>query len=679
MLRPTARRFRASVLTILLIGLSITDAAAADAPGEGTRPLWSVQPLLRSDPPDPPPAHTSWTRGRVDRFVAARFGAGQASPSDADRRTLLRRLSFDLTGLPPTYDDVRRFEASEEPQAYEALVDRLLASPQYGVRWARFWLDRARYSDVVASWLGETANAWLYRDWVTSAWNDGLPFDEFVRRQLAADHIDGVPASDLAALGFLGLSPSYWKELRLAPDVIRTVVAEEYDERIDAVTRTFLGLTVSCARCHDHKSDPITTDDYYALAGVFASTRLVERSVLTPERSREVDEARRSIEGLTAQLENVGPSPERAEEAASLRRRIDTIRRQTPELGRAVAHAVTDAALWVKPDGDHRTKLEYRDGKARDMPIYRRGKPSSPGPVVARRFLSVFSPDGKPFETGSGRLDLANAIVGDAAPLAARVIVNRIWAEFFGRGLVATPSNFGREGDRPSDPALLDDLAARFIEHGWSLRWLQREIVLSATYRRSSAGSRGEDDAQWPFRAARRRLPVEAWRDAMLAVSGDLSLELGGSPTALTQADHRRRTLYGTVVRRELDDLLRLHDFPDPSAHSPQRDTTITPLQQLSIINGPFVTRIAERLAERIRGARPEAVDRADTIRTAYRLVFARDPSPRELELGRRFLTGNRSVAKEEHSADAARSNHDRHLTDYAHALLSTNEFYFVD
>jgi hypothetical protein len=644
---------------------------------EGRR-FWSIRPLQRSEPP--PVKGRAWVARRIDQYLLAKLEAAGLPPSPpADRRTLIRRLSFDLLGLPPTPEEVEAFASDSRPDASSRLVERLLASPHYGERWGRHWLDLVRYCDLPESWAQTEAQPWRYRDWVVKALNDDLPYDRFVLRQLAADELPGTPPEDLAALGFLGLSPSYWKELKLAPDLIKTVVAEEWEERINTVSGTLLGLTVACARCHDHKFDPISQKDYYALAGIFSSTRLATRALLPPADEAAVLAARRQVAELEAEAKRLqdgaAGDPAHAEEkrrqAEEARSRARQLREGTPHFDAPLVYGVETAGLAVLPDGPDHTRLDYRAGWGQDVPLQLRGNPSREAETVPRRFPAVLSP-GEParFTQGSGRRELGEAIFRDAAPLAARVIVNRVWKHHFGRGLVETPSNFGTQGDRPSHPELLDDLAARFIAAGWSLKWLHREIVLSSAYRQTCAASPKllavDPDNLLLGRMSRRRLEVEAWRDAILAASGQLDGQLGGPAQELSAPENRRRTLYGTVKRRELDDLLRLYDFPDPTAHSPARFHTVTPLQGLYVLNSPFIGRQAAALGARVRAEAPG--EREGQIRRCYALLYGRPPTLRELEAARAFLEG----AAQKASAEEA-------WNQYLEVLLARNELMFVD
>ncbi len=642
-------------------------------------------------------------RTRIDEFILAAQSQQGLSPSpEASQETLIRRLSFDLIGLPPTSAEVQEFIADESPDAYEQLVERLLADPRFGERWARTWLDLARYCDIGESWRTGEGQPWLYRDWIVRAMNADVPYDEFVRKQLAADRLPDFQPSDAAALGFLGLSPTYWKELKLDHNVIKQVVAEEWEERIEAIGGAFLGLTLACARCHDHKFDPITQQDYYGLAGVLASIKIDDRPIIAKPLADQAAAARTQLKESQVQLEKLLKEPKLAEDAtdeekakaADVAKTVESLRskiaalQQTPQLNTPVAFGVTEAAMIVLPDGEHRTKIEYKPSEPQNVAMQIRGNAANVGAVVSRRFVSVLSPsEPAPFKNGSGRLELANSIVTDAAPLAARVIVNRIWAHHFGRGLVATPSNFGTQGEKPSHPELLDDLAARFIEHGWSLKWLHREIVLSATYRQRSGegrGTRGEHNSNsplapnpsplshdpeniWLSRMPVRKLDVEAWRDAMLVATDEMDRRLGGEPRELSEVGHQRRTIYGTVRRRELSDLLRLHDFPDPVAHSGSRMPTTTPLQQLFVLNSSFMQARAEALACFVLAERRG--DLVVQVTLAHERLFSRAALADEITTGVEFL---KSSQAEGVTLDAA-------WRQYAQALLASNELQFVD
>lgn len=632
------------------------------------REFWSFQPATNHRLP--PITNPHWPRQRIDWFILARLESHGLEPStEADRRTLLRRLSFDLTGLPPSPDDLTRYLHDNEPGAYRRQVDRLLQSPHFGERWARVWLDLARYTDKTASWLQSTGQAHLYRDWVVSAMNADMPYPAFVRRQLATDLDPATGLEDLPALGFLGLSPNYWKELKLPAEIIKVIVADEWEERVDAVSRTFLGLTVACARCHDHKFDPISAQDYYALAGVFASSRLGERALIDEQLFEPVRRARASVAKLEKQIADLKQQkPLPTKSIDELTEKVVRLR-ATPHYDTPMANVVIEQALHVERAGmnpEDGTKLVYRDSP-RDLQRFIRGNPNRLGERVPRRFLEVFADaNAKPFQLGSGRLELAQAITGQAAHLTARVIVNRIWLAHFGRGLVTTPSNFGGNGERPSHPQLLDDLTARFMANGWSLKQLHREIVLSATYRQSSrsdpSGMELDAENRWLWRMNRRPLDVEAWRDAMLMASQELDRDIGGRSIDLEASHNRRRTLYATVHRREMSGMLLTHDFPSPAAHSPRRQRTTTPLQGLFALNGPLLARQAKVLARHLNEVRLD--NDSSRIRHLYNVLFLRSPTAREVKLGLEFLeVTDRDAAWEQ----------------YAHVLLASNEFRFVD
>lgn len=643
------------------------------------RKHWAFQPL--SVQPLPVGIDPALFANRIDLFLEAKRREHQLRPSPpADPRTLLRRASFDLLGLPPQYSDLQRWEAELKAagtafdERYAAIIDQLLASPHYGERWGRYWLDLARYADVTESWREGQGQPWRYRDWVVQALNDDLPYNEFVRRQLAADLLPGTEPADHAALGFLGLSPTYWKELKLDHQVIKQVVAEEWEEKLDALGSTFLGLTIGCARCHDHKFDPITAQDYYALAGVLASIRETDRPLVPPELAAAAVAARNTVKELEKKLKTLAahkePTDAEKAELEKLQAEIAQLK-STPHFDLPITCGVVDAALHVVPAGKNATRLDYRPGQAQDVALHIRGNPARTGPVVPRRFLSVLSSDPTAtYQYGSGRLELAQSIVSDAAPLTARVLVNRVWKQHFGRGIVETPSNFGMQGAAPTHRELLDDLAARFVAHGWSLKWLHREIMTSAAYRQSSrpgfAQQSIDPDNQWLWRMTPRRLDVEAWRDAVLVAADQFEARIGGAPADLADVNLRRRTLYGTVKRREVSELLRLFDFPDPVAHAAQREPTITPLQQLYVLNSPFFEQQSRALVARVTQATPAAFERTAFL---YQSIFQRSPTPEELKIAELFVSNLRSRGVNE--AESWRQ--------YAHALLASNEFLFID
>ena len=641
-------------------------AVAPDSPA--ARAWWAFRPF-ESRLPRPKP--DSWSRNRIDRFVLARLRENKLAPSPAaDRRTLIRRLSFDLTGLGPSTEDVENFVADQTPGAYDHLVSRLLASPAYGEHWGRFWLDKARYADALPGFENSTAHPWRYRDWVIQALNDDITYDDFVSRQLATDLMTETGPEDLAALGFFGLSPTYWKELKLDISLVRETVAKELEERVDVFGRTFLGLTLACSRCHDHKFDPISNRDYYAIGGVLMSSRPVDRPLAGDDVWLPIRAAREQVRNLSVSLakmkEQLPKTKENKERFQEIESQIAKIKKSVAfASGTVMVRAVEEASIHVVPDGPARNRIEFRRSEPRDLYIHIRGNPMRKGPLVPRRFLEVLTAGKlKPFQSGSGRLELARALFSDGHPLVARVIVNRIWEQHFGQGLVRTPSNFGTQGQRPSHPGLLDDLAAGFVAHDWSLKWLHREIVVSATFRQSSHnrpdGQLRDPDNRLLWRFSPRRLAIEPWRDAMLQTTRSLDRRLGGPAGDLSDKGNLRRTVYGTIDRKKLNVILKMHDFPDPGTHSPRREPTTTPVQQLFAMNSPFLFRQADQLARQIGDGTGQSIE--PSIHTAYRVLFQRPPTEDELALGRQFL-----------SASSGR------WSQYLHALLASNEFLFID
>ncbi|HZL55534.1 MAG TPA: DUF1549 and DUF1553 domain-containing protein, partial [Bryobacteraceae bacterium] len=664
------------------------------------------------------------SKDKIDWFILAKLEQNKLKPSPAaDRATLIERASLDLTGLRPTYEEVQAFIADKAPDAYEKLVDRLLASPHYGERWGRYWLDVARYGEDNPT--SEATNppypfAWRYRDWVIEAINKDVPYNKFVKLQLAADLIPGTPRSDLPALGYLGAAPIYHTDLRLSKDVIETLFTDDWDERVDAVSRGIMGLTVGCARCHDHKFDPILTKDYYAMAGVFASTMAAPRPTADVDHDTEQKFMYASVRlfylSYLANLMNNEPGSKPADaarESASFTQQMNEVRDSMaflkdshPEMwdylnnlaraprvkppapppgqppvavvrppmpppaagqrrgGRGGAsnlpfmQSVFDAGVFINGSNPDLTTVDVKPGVSHDMNILPHANVEAPGALAPRQFLTVLSKGDTRFKDGSGRLDLADSIFTDGAPLAARVIVNRVWAWHFGKALVPTESDFGTQGEKPSHPELLDDLAFRFIANGWSLKWLNREIMLSATYRQASH-PRADGDAadatnRLLWRMNPRRLDVEAYRDSLLEITNSLDTKPLGLSEDLDAADNHRRTVYGRVSRGRLNTVLALYDFPDPTMTAPQRDLTTSPLQQLFVMNSPFMQ---ERAADLVKCVEADT-DNAAKVRDMYRHTFDRDPSPKELDLALSYLDKGTLAA-------------------YAQALLATNEVIF--
>ena len=656
-------------------------SAPAEREGPGTpieegRRWWAFQPL--AERVSPAVSDPAWTRRRIDTFVLSGLEERGLGPSpEADRRTLIRRAYLDLTGLPPTFEEVEGFVSDPSPAAYSDVIDRLLRSPRYGERWGRYWLDVARWAEDHPT--SEATNrpfphSWRYRDWVIEAFNRDEPYDRFIRLQFAADLMPGFRASDMRALGYLGTAPVYHKDRRLSRDVIETIASDDWDERVDAVSRGLLGLTVACARCHDHKFDPITAKDYYALAGVFASVwpvgrPMVEMDEAAAERLTWKHERLYRLKGIYGNLRDLDTIAEELHEGIlAMKPEYEALEKELGGYDVPMTPAVIDCAVRVDGSTPTVTRMDLRPGEPRDLPVFVRGSVTNPGEIVPRRFLSVFEDaEPEPFVDGSGRLELADKIVTEAGPLAARVWVNRVWGWHFGRHLVRTPSDFGTQGQSPTHPDLLEDLAARFVASGWSTKWLHREIMLSATYRQSSrpdeVASAADPTNLWLWRMNPRRLDFEAWRDSILQTSGELVLAAGGPSSAVDDADPARRSVYSTISRGRLHPLLQLYDFPVATQHAPRRQATTTPLQQLFVLNSGWMQERGRALSGAV-----EHVDApAERVAALYRRSLGRDPVRREIDLALDYLESRR--------VESGREPWD----EFAHVLLATSELSYFD
>ena len=719
------------------MGAPFPEPTAANAGGDTAATHWAFVPPRKSEPPV---SATGWAKTAIDRFVEARLVEGGLSPSaEANPRTLIRRVYYDLTGLPPTAEQADAFASAPTPEAYEAIVESLLSSERFGERWARHWLDVVRYSDEGFQ-ARPFAIAWTYRDWVVDAFNEDLPYDEFVRYQLAAD-LEVPEKRHLAAMGMLTLGINLPRP---------TDVPENLDDRIDVVSRGFLGLSVACARCHDHKFDQISQQDYYSLFGVFLNSpsmlepvaieafgsgpqteffkqKLAERrewlDIYRRERlqdhvrefrqpkqlarfleaawaSRTLDN--REVEALSKEKDLnlyllkrwreylnglVGPSVEafaaldvpggatelaqRIADADSLYRWPDP-EREALRLALRGNGSPTDIPVedfwWVQNEGDSNVmkalKWQYdavmRDWSHRGGPrhamvandlgvprpayIFQRGNQHDKGAEVKRKFLSAL-PGPEEFRSGSGRLELARLIGSAENPLAARVFVNRVWGHLFGEGLVRTPSDFGRRGDPPSHPKLLDYLATDFARDGWSTKDLIRRIVLSKAYRQSSgsnaAGSQHDPSNRLLWRQNRTRLSFEALRDSMLFVAGKLDTATGGPPFELSaHPASPRRTLYAYVSREEPSALMRAFDFSNPEEHTPRRQMTTVPQQALFLMNSPF-------LADQARAAGAACGEPEQCVEALHRRILGRSPTEQEFRGGLAFLVDSEAAATE--------------------------------
>ena len=666
------------------------------------RKWWAFQPVAAHAAPKVTPAQAR-PASKIDNFILARLAEKklQLSPQ-ADKRTLVTRAYVGLLGFKPTFEEVQTFLNDRSPNAYENLIDRLLKSPHYGERWGRQWMDVARYADDNPS--SEATNppypfAWRYRDWIIESLNADMPYDRFVKLQLAADLMPDAKRDDMRALGYVGAAPIYHHDLRLSGDVIGTFLTDDWDERIDAVSRGVLGLSVACARCHDHKFDPVTTKDYYALMGVFASTVRVERPTfpVEPEVEQEFMWMQRKLFDLAYSINLLGNEGTTfihgAEKAVAWKAEMEGLKaRATANLAkypqllqsldkywnpprRAAAppppppaagaagdkpaapppvaqpprpgapstdpymNAVFEAAQYIDASDPSYTWITYKPGETRNMPILKAGNVAAPGEIVPRGFPAVLArATDTTFKNGSGRLELAERLFTDTSALAARVMVNRVWGWHFGKGLVATASDFGTQGDKPTHPELLDDLAARFIEHGWSLKWLNKEVMMSAAYRQSSKpraeGLQADEGNVLLWRQNPRRLDAEAYRDTLTRSAGLLDLQMGGLPGDIDEDDYYRRAVYGRISRARRAEMLALFDFPEATQSAPGRDITTSTLQQIFLMNSAFMQNLAEAAAK----AAATATGEAEQIGALYRRILARDPTAAEMKSALSYL-----------------------------------------
>ena len=781
------------ILIVLLIGMQAVVAAPVPplSTAQQVRDHWAFQPVTNPVAPEVGPG---WAQNAVDQFVLSRLTLANMEPAKrADRRTLIRRATMDLTGLMPTYAEVQQFVADDSPEAWPKLIDRLLASPHYGERWARHWLDVARYSDTRGYRFGGRDRiypyAYTYRDYVVRAFNEDLPFDQFVIQQLAADHLElGEDKRPLAAMGFLALGRRF---LDRQDEII--------DDRIDVVTRGLMGFTVSCARCHDHKYDPIPTADYYSLHGVFNSSmepaklpllgsrslpkehgayqeaRAKQEQAIEDFRSRTLAQKRRELRTRAvdymiavreAEEKKLSDGPFKQLLTArklnhivanNWRRKLGDWKTENHPLFAAwhgankKSHALIDlnagdllgqyrklfteatkrweAALKQNPEATGlpdpqwesvrlvlygpdspakvneqlspsnpnsllfsvRNRLNQMNGQlsklAADHPgapprahvlvdkpnpvnpyIYIRGTAGNRGPAVPRQFLEHLAPDRKPFAAGSGRLELAKAIVHPDNPLTARVLVNRVWAHHFGKGLVLTPSDFGLRAQPPSHPELLDWLAHRFMQEGWSIKELHCWIMLSATYQQASdnrpAFVKIDPANRLLWKMNRQRISFEALRDTVLQASGDLDLKIGGRPEKIhTQPGSKRRTVYGYVDRQNLPALFRAFDFANPDAHCPKRYENIVPQQALFLMNSPFMIAQSEQM---LKATAPHPLGQA-RVKLLYQKLFQRSPETDELVDALKYINGVSAEQRE------------KAFVELAQVLFLSNEFRFQD
>ena len=603
----------------------------------------------------PPKSQAS---ANIEKLVTAKLREAGLKPSDsADPFTLLRRINFDLIGLPPTPDEIQTFHTlfkNDPDAAVKAKVDELLSRPQYGERWGRHWLDVARYAESSGSRNIRYPHAWRYRNYVIDSFNDDTPYDRFVAEQIAGDLLpvktDEQWQENLIATGFLAIGMKHHDERNP-----RKFMADMVDEQIDTMTQAVLGLTVSCARCHDHKYDPIPTDDYYALAGIFYSTKTFYGTI-------RVAQNHRPSELLILPIPDDVPVTERRSQQTidNLKSRIAQLDREMMGMrGRDrrqisnVRNRIAGELASLNPDGTPKTfGMGVQDpDRMTNAKVLIGGEVDHPAQEVRRGFLQILGDLNFTVEssTSSGRLDLVESITSKENPLTARVMANRIWMHLLGKPLVTTPSNFGFSGMKPENQELLDYLAVRFMEENWSVKNMIREIVMSDTYRRSSAYDKAnyriDPDNKFLWRANPRQVDAEAMRDAMLTLAGRLDLvRPSASPVASGRmrpgalnsiSNHTYRSIYLPIVRDGLPAALELFDFPDPNITSAGRSESIVPTQALYMMNSDFVTTQAQAMAVKLE---QEYRTTGQQIRYAFAWAYGRPATQTELDASAQFF-----------------------------------------
>jgi mono/diheme cytochrome c family protein len=687
---------------------------------------WAWQPLTQVKPP--PVRDASWPRGDIDRFIRARLEVKGLTPAgDADRLTLLRRVTFDLTGLPPSPEEIDAFLKDSSADAFERVADRLLTSPAFGERWGRHWLDVARYGESTGSARNlPYPHAWRYRDYVISAFNADKPYGQFLREQIAGDLLPARSQSEreeqLTATGFLAVGV---KDVNQRFKV--RFVMDNIDEQIDTVTRSVLALTASCARCHDHKFDPVPVTDYYALAGIFHSTDLCagvrnkmggggldyyDPAMLLllgpggpPERkpSEEIDKLKKTLAQARLEFEALRGTPDGKSPGPDGRPKQAIAREKMTRLQAELA-AMSDPATTGK------AALGVREARAiGNTEVRIRGEAEKLGPAVPRGFLTLIDvPDAPKINAKqSGRLELAQWLTSAKNPLTPRVMANRVWQHLFGQGLVTSVDNFGITGDVPSHPELLDHLAGQFVRDGWSVKKLVRAIVLSRAYQLSSeatAANLAADPAnRLVWRHGPRRLDAEEIRDAMLAAAGTLAQEPArGSPAQnlkvielrnngpeaqrLQEEAQRstRRSVYLPLLRGLTPRALEVFDFAEQGMVTGSRDTTTTAPQALYLLNDPFVRRQSLALADRL--LRQKSLNDEGRIQLAYRLTLGRLAAVKEIARAIDYLGDYETAARKAGQADDALKEEPIKASDpkmaawasFCQAILAAAEFRYI-
>jgi hypothetical protein len=678
---------------------------------EKGRKFWSFQPVHQ--PPIPAVHNSRWAKTPVDKFILAGLEQKGLSPApDASKRTLIRRVAFDLTGLPPEPDQVEAFLKDQSPSAFEKVVDRLLASPRYGERWGRHWLDVVRYADTSGCNSDfPVPSAYRYRNYVIDSFNSDKPYPQFIREQIAGDLLPSDTEDQrylqTIATGYLAISRRFGSR------------ADEFhltlEDTIDNMGKAFLGLSVGCARCHDHKFDPVPTKDYYALYGIFNSTRFAFPGteiyrhpkdfvpLTSKSRTEEIYKYQAEVAALDDELEKLQEQKRSLERQAATGHSSDAPKDEKPDDAK-------ERLVKVKADIEdlktRQQKLEAQapvyekayavaEGKPADAKLQKKGDPGNKGDVVPRGFLQVLGGATLPTdENGSGRLELAGWLSDSANPLVARVMVNRIWQHHFGRGIVATSNDFGARGKPPTNPELLDYLAAQFIQQGWSMKAIHKLIVLSHAYQVAvepthaslTAEKDPENDLLSHF--GRRRLDAEEVRDAILFVSGDLDLSRPGPHPFPPENEwhytqhkpfvavypNKHRSVYLMQQRIKKNPFLELFDGADANATVGERPVSTTPLQALFLMNDPFAHEEADRFAVRVAMA---FADESRRIDFAYRLSLGRPATSDEMRMAIDFLRQCQADLRE--TQVPADQQPRAALASFCRVLLSSNEFMFVD
>ncbi len=652
----------------LAAGLTCQAAVEACADEEAyDRSHWSLRPRAVPAPPQLPDVDRGWVRNEIDAFVLARLKPLGLQPApETDRRSLVRRLYFDLIGLPPSPAEVEAFVEDPSPLAYETVVERLLASPHYGERWGQHWLDVVRYAETEGfEYDNYLPGMWRYRDWVIDSFNADKPYDQFVREQLAGDELGSADRSLLVAAGFQRLGPV---RRNAGNQEVAGSRNEVLTEMTNAVGSVFLGLTIGCARCHDHKFDPLLEKDYYRLEAFLAATH--EHNVTLASESEQAAWRQRTDE-LKADIKRLEQESEKSSAAdkPALQARLTELETKLPP--------PLDTIATVENDAARRTLIH----------VLERGNWDKRGDLVGPRVPGVFLPDEAPelaADMANPRTWLAQWLIDPNNPLTARVMVNRIWQYHFGEGIVGTPNDFGVNGATPSHPELLDWLANRFIADGWRLKSLHRLIVTSSTYRQSThspdeqsaMAKDAENRLLWRF--PRRRLEAEEIRDAMLAASGRLKATRGGPSVVVPvesdlvellykpsqwsvtadRGQHDRRSVYLLAKRNLRLPFMEVFDQPDLQISCARRESSTHAPQALELLNGRLSNELAAALAERL--AREAPGDARRQVELAYRLVTGRPPNDREAALAADFLSR-------------------QPLGEFALAIFNLNAFLYVD